>query len=253
MKYSLDICHLYPNLLNTYGDFGNIIALKKRALWRGIDVNVHDISINDSYNYEKYDITFLGGGQDFEQEILQNDFIHIKGDNIKEAVNNGHIFLAICGGYQILGRYYKTNNSTINLLGAIDIYTVAESKRLVGDLAFLCDFLKSDTFDGMVVGFENHSGRTFLGPDVKPLGKVLYGNGNNGTDGQEGAIFKNTFCSYSHGSLLPKNPQFTDYILSLALKRKYKDFDHLSPLDDSIENSAKLYMLNRMKLSSNSL
>ena len=248
MKYCLDICHLYPNLLNTYGDYGNIIALKKRALWRGIQINVHNISINDVYDYKKYDITFLGGGQDFEQEIIQNDFIHQKGDNIKEAINNGYVFLAICGGYQILGKYYKTNTSTINLLGAIDIYTIAETKRLIGNLVFSCDFLKSDSFDGVIVGFENHSGRTFLGPNVKALGKVLYGNGNNGKDHLEGAIFKNTFCSYSHGSLLPKNPAFADHILSLALRRKYENFDKLSPLDDSLENNAKLYMLNRLNV-----
>ncbi len=248
MIYSLDICHLYPNLLNTYGDYGNIIALKQRAFWRGIQVNVHNISINDNYQYEKYDITFLGGGQNFEQEIIQNDLIQNKGSSIKEAINAGYIFLAICGGYQLLGEYYKLENNTIHLLDAINICTIAENNRLVGDLAFYCDFLKSDTFDGIIVGFENHSGRTFLGPHVKPLGKIIYGNGNNGTDGFEGAIFKNTFCSYSHGSLLPKNPEFTDYILSLALQRKYKDSITLSPLDNSLENNAKLYILNKLKL-----
>ena len=107
--------------------------------------------------------------------------------------------------------------------------------------------MKSDKFDGIVVGFENHSGRTFLGPNVKPLGKIIYGNGNNGTDGYEGAIFKNTFCSYSHGSLLPKNPEFTDYLLTVALRKKYKNFLELPPLDNSLENNAKLCVLNKLQ------
>lgn len=244
--YSLNICHLYPNLLNLYGDRGNVIALKKRAEFRNIEVNVHNISIGDAYNYNDYDITFLGGGQDFEQEIIQNDLINQKGTDIKNAIQNDHIFLAICGGYQLLGNYYVTHDGKkIDLLGAIDIWTIGKPNRLIGDFAFCCDILKSDTFDGIVVGFENHAGRTYLGKDVKPLGRIISGNGNNGEDGFEGAIYKNVFCSYSHGSLLPKNPKLTDYILTLALKQKYPDFTKISPLDGTFENEARNCILNR--------
>lgn len=238
--YSLDICHLYPNLLNLYGDRGNVIALKKRANWRNIEVNIHNISIKDNYDPEKYDITFLGGGQDFEQEIIQNDLLTQKGDNIKKAIELGHVFLAICGGYQLLGKYYMTHDGKkIDLLDAINIWTIGEKDRLIGNFCFCCDFLKSDNFDGVVVGFENHAGRTFLGDGVMPLGKIINGNGNNGKDGYEGAIYKNVFCSYSHGSLLPKNPAFTDHLLTLALKKKYSDFDKLAPLDDTFETNAR--------------
>lgn len=238
--YTINICHLYPDLLNLYGDRGNVIALKQRALWRGIDVVVHNISIGQEYDTNKYDITFLGGGQDFEQEIIQNDLLTQKGDAIRDAINSGKVFLAICGGYQLLGKYYTTfDGKQINLLGALDIWTIAQSNRLIGNFAFRCDFLASNSFDGVIVGFENHAGRTFLGSNVSPLGKIIRGHGNNDQDGFEGARFKNTFCSYSHGSLLPKNPKLTDYLLSIAMKNKYPSFNILVPLDDSIEQAAR--------------
>lgn len=244
--YSLDICHLYPNLLNLYGDRGNLIALTRQAQFRGITVNVHNVSIGDDYDPSKYDITFLGGGQDFEQEIIQDDLLNKKGPAIRDAISSDHIFLAICGGYQLLGNYYITHDGKrIDFLGAIDIWTIGKPNRLIGDFAFCCDFLKSDDFDGVVVGFENHSGRTYLGKDVKPLGKIVFGNGNNGEDGFEGAIYKNVFCSYSHGSLLPKNPKLTDHILTLALKKKYPDFTELSPVDTTFEDEARKCIINR--------
>lgn len=246
MIYTLNICHLYPNLLNLYGDRGNVIALKQRAAWRGIDVTIHNISIGQEYDAQKYDITFLGGGQDFEQEIIQKDLLTLKGDSIHNAIHSGKVFLAICGGYQLLGKYYTTHDGKqIDLLGALNIWTVAQSDRLIGNFAFCCDFLTSKSFDGIVVGFENHAGRTFLGSNVKPLGKIIRGYGNNGKDRFEGAIFKNTFCSYSHGSLLPKNPKLTDYLISTALKNKYPSFNILLPLDDSIEENARQSVLNR--------
>lgn len=237
--YELNICHLYSDLLNLYGDRGNIIALKKRAEWRGIDVSVTNISIGQNFVPENYDIIFLGGGQDYEQEIIQNDILRSKGSEIKNAIENNKVFLCICGGYQLLGHYYKTHDGKeIEFLGALDLWTTAGNERMIGNIAFQCDVLKTDNYDGVVVGFENHSGKTYLGKDVKPLGKVLCGYGNNGEDGYEGAVYKNVFCSYSHGSLLPKNPQFTDHLISIALKNKYSDFNSLSKLDDTIENAA---------------
>jgi CobQ-like glutamine amidotransferase family enzyme len=245
--YELNICHLYPDLLNLYGDRGNIIALKRRSEWRGIKVDITNITLGDSFIPENYDIIFLGGGQDYEQTIIQEDLLKQKGNEIKNAIVNDKIFLCICGGYQLLGQYYKTwDGNEIEFLGILDLWTVGGQKRMIGNIVFECDFLKSDTFDGKVVGFENHSGRTYLGVDVKPLGRVLRGNGNNGEDECEGALYKNVHCSYSHGSLLPKNPVFTDHLLSLALKQKYKDFVSLQPLDDIIESRAHDSMLKRI-------
>ncbi len=237
--YEINICHLYPDLLNLYGDRGNISALKRRCEWRGIDVGISDVTLGDSFVPENYDIIFLGGGQDYEQEIIQDDLLKGKGSEIKNAVKNNKIFLCICGGYQLMGNYYKTwDGKEINFLGALNLWTVGGKKRMIGNMVFECDFLKTDTYDGRIVGFENHSGRTYLGPEVKPLGRVIRGSGNNGEDDCEGAVYKNVYCSYSHGSLLPKNPRLTDHLLTLALKQKYKDFVSLQPLDDLIEESA---------------
>lgn len=247
--YELNICHLYPDLLNLYGDRGNIIALKKRAEWRNISVNVTGITLGDSFTPETYDIVFLGGGQDYEQQIIQKDFLEAKGPEIKNAIEQDKIFLCICGGYQLLGKYYRTwDGKDIEFLGALDLWTIGSKDRMIGNIVYECDFLKAgeDDASGKLVGFENHSGRTYLGPGVKPLGKVVKGYGNNGEDGYEGAIYRNVYCSYSHGSLLPKNPIFTDYLLTLALRQKYDDFSALAPLDDYFENLARTNMIKRI-------
>lgn len=245
--YELNICHLYPDLLNLYGDRGNIMALSRRAQWRGISVTISNITLGDAFDAGKYDILFLGGGQDYEQEIIQKDVLEGKGNEIRSAIEDGSVFLCICGGYQLLGRYYKTwDGKEIEFLGALDLWTVGGKKRMIGNIVYECDFLKSESFDGRVVGFENHSGRTFLGTSVKPLGKVVKGNGNNGEDGYEGAVYKNVYCSYSHGSLLPKNPMLADHLISLALKRKYKDFIALQPLNDDFEEQARTTMIRRI-------
>ena len=245
--YQLNICHLYPDLLNLYGDRGNIISLKKRCEWRDIEVTVTDLSLREPYEPEKYDIVFLGGGQDYEQEIIQNDIIKMKADSIKTAIKSNKVFICICGGYQLLGKYYRTwDGKEIELLGALDIWTIGGEKRMIGNLVYECDFLKSANFDGKIVGFENHSGRTYLGDRVSPLGKVIIGNGNNGEDEYEGARYKNVFCSYSHGSLLPKNPAFSDYIINIALKDKYPSFPGLLSIDDTIENLAHDTMIRKL-------
>lgn len=244
--YELTICHLYPDLLNLYGDRGNIMALSKRASWRGIDVNVQNVTMGDKFAPENYDIIFLGGGQDYEQQIIQSDVLTQKGTEIKNAINNSKVFLCICGGYQLLGKYYKTwDGKELEFLGALDLWSIGGEKRMIGNIVYECEELKKDGFDGKIVGFENHSGRTYLGSGVKPLGKVIHGNGNNGEDGYEGAIFKNVYCSYSHGSLLPKNPMLTDHLITLALKEKYKDFGALEPLDDTFENAARESVIKR--------
>lgn len=245
--YTLNICHLYPDLLNLYGDRGNILALLKRAQWRGIEVNISNISLGEDFQPENYDIIFLGGGQDYEQEILQQDVLKKKGQEIINAIKNDKVFLCVCGGYQLLGNYYKTwDGKEINYLGAIDLWTIGGKKRMIGNTAYEFDFLKTDSNDGRIVGFENHSGRTYLGEGVKPLGKVIKGYGNNGEDQTEGAIYKNVFCTYSHGSILPKNPAFTDHLIAIALKQKYSDLVSLMSLNDEFELLAHNSMLKRI-------
>lgn len=245
--YTLNICHLYPDLLNLYGDRGNVIALEKRAKWRGIDVNVINISLGDSFIPEQYDIIFLGGGQDYEQEIIQKDILEQKGTEIKNAVHNGKVFLCICGGYQLMGHYYRTwEGREIKFLGALDLWTIGSKDRMIGNTVYECEILSAYGSNITLVGFENHSGRTYLGSSVAPLAKVIVGFGNNGEDGFEGAIFKNVYCSYSHGSLLPKNPVLTDHLIYTALKQKYNNFGPLQPLDDELEQNAHNIMLRRI-------
>ncbi|MGI6084637.1 MAG: type 1 glutamine amidotransferase [Acetivibrionales bacterium] len=245
--YELCICHLYPDLLNLYGDRGNIIAISRRCQWRDIEVKVDNISIGDPFNYEDYDIIFIGGGQDYEQAIIQDDLMNGKRQKIVEAVENGKVFLGICGGFQLLGKYYRTNDGKeIECLGAINVWTHGGDTRLIGNIIFEINFLKNHHGEKLrVVGFENHAGKTYLGEGVKPLGKVIKGFGNNGEDGFEGAVYKNTFCTYSHGSLLPKNPALTDHLIMLALLNKYPDFQGLTPLDDELENLAHASLIKR--------
>lgn len=235
----LRICHLYPEVLNLYGDRGNINCMQHRLRWRGIDCKVDRVGIGDTADFTQYDLFFIGGGQDFEQEVLLNDLRQGKDKEIRAAIEDGKAFLAICGGYQMLGHYYETHDGVKNeFLGAIDFYTVGGDVRMIGNYAFRLD---ADANPGAqdidVVGFENHSGKTFLGSGVQALGTIIRGGGNNGEDGKEGVRYHNVFGSYSHGPILPKNPKFADYLLSCALERKYGQAS-LSPLDDRIENAA---------------
>lgn len=245
--FDLNICHLYPDLLNTYGDRGNILALQRRAQWHGINTNVTNITINDKFDSEDFDIIFLGGGQDYEQEIIQQDLLEQKGPELKNAVSGMKVFLCICGGYQLMGSYYKTwDGKEIEFLGALDLWSVGGKERMIGNIVFESGIIGGNENPLKIVGFENHSGRTYLGEKVRPLGKVLFGKGNNGTDGFEGAVYNNVYCSYSHGSLLPKNPLLTDHLLSTALKQKYSDFESLGRLDDTIENAARTSVIQRI-------
>lgn len=241
----LSICHLYPDLLNLYGDRGNIIAMKKRLQWRGISMTLTDVSVGTDFNPSEYDLVFIGGGQDFEQEILLSDLKKEKAKRICYSVDSGTVFLAICGGYQLLGTHYKTwDGLQYDFTGALDIYTIGHKTRMIGDFMFNC-ILDSDRTT-IVTGFENHSGRTYLGNEVKVLGEIISGNGNNGEDGGAGARYKNVFCSYSHGPLLPKNPVLCDYILETALINKYGSYK-LSPLDNTMEEKAGLFIFDRLK------
>lgn len=240
----LKICHLYPDLLNLYGDRGNIISLKKRLEWRGIGMDLTEISIGDKFSASDYDIVFIGGGQDFEQEVLLADLDDEKKKNICSAVSNGVTFLAICGGYQLLGTHYKSwDGVQFDFTGALDIHTIGDKKRMIGDFMFSCS---DNKIGGLIVsGFENHSGKTYLGENVRPLGRILSGFGNNGEDRTAGARFNNAFCTYSHGPVLPKNPKLSDYILETALIHKYGDY-RLKKLDDTIETNASDLIIERL-------
>ena len=238
----LKICHLYPDLLNLYGDRGNTVCMEKRLQWRGIDCRFTEVKYGDNDPLSDYDLIFIGGGQDFEQKLLMEDLQRGKGSNIKAAAEDGKTFLAICGGYQLLGHYYQMSDGTkCEYIGAIDVFTVAGEKRMIGNTACISEEA------GTIVGFENHAGKTFLSGAVKSLGTVLKGSGNNGEDGCEGARYKNVFATYYHGPVLPKNPELCDLILKTALGRKYGIFE-LRPLDDSAENAAKEGLLRSWKL-----
>ena len=231
----LKICHMYPDVLNLYGDRGNVICMTKRLRWRGIDASVTKLPIGDSHSLAGFDLVFIGGGQDFEQQVLLSDLHRGKDREIKAAVEDGVTFLTICGGYQMLGSYYETfDGKRCDFIGALDLYTKGSVKRMIGNYKFQCS---PSAGGSVVVGFENHSGKTWLGSSLEPLGKVLSGFGNNGEDGTEGAHYKNVFGTYSHGPLLPKNPELCDLILKTALERKYGSAE-LLPLDDSFERLA---------------
>ncbi len=228
----LRICHMYPDVLNLYGDRGDILCMSQRLKWRGLGVEVTRLPIGQTARLASYDLVFIGGGQDFEQQVLLEDLHRGKDREIRAAVEDGMPFLAICGGYQMLGNYYETyDGQRCDFIGAIDIYTVGSKKRMIGNYKFQCS---PEAGGSLVVGFENHSGKTRLGSSVRPLGKVLSGYGNNGEDGTEGAHYKNVFGTYSHGPLLPKNPAFCDHLLLTALTRKYGAAE-LEPLDDTAE------------------
>lgn len=240
----LNICHLYPDILNLYGDRGNIITMKRRLEGRGIKVNIDECSIGQPLNADKYDIFFIGGGQDFEQEVLLRDLSSGKAQDIRTAVEEEKTFLAICGGYQMLGEYYKTwDGVQLDFIGAIGVHTIGAKERMIGNYMFRTTPESGDT---VVVGFENHSGKTYLREQVAPLGMMLSGNGNNGEDKTEGARYKNVFGTYSHGSLLPKNPVLCDFILQTALNHRYDGAEPLAPLDDTLELNAHRYMQERL-------
>ena len=254
----LKICHLYPDVLNLYGDRGNIQCLQRRLAWRGIDCQVDFMGIGDYKSLSGYDLFFIGGGQDFDQEILLEDLRLRKGAEIRAALEDGKTFLCICGGYQMMGHYYETvDGKKCEFLGAIDFYTVGGKERMIGNYAFR---LGEESGGSIVVGFENHSGRTFLGSGVHPLGRILKterkislpgkkarqtGYGNNGVDRTEGARYRNAFCTYSHGPVLPKNPAFADVLLETALQRKYGSCS-LEPLPDGFEGLAHDSVLKRV-------
>lgn len=239
----LHVGHIYPAQMNIYGDRGNIISLTQRCTWRGIDIHVTAIHPGATVAWQHFDLCFFGGGQDSGQALIANDFVQRHGANVRAAVADGMVLLAICGGYQLLGNYFLTHTGEkLPGVGALDVHTVGGSVRLIGNLAVQVDIPLTPT---TLIGFENHSGRTYVGSGAQPLGRVLAGSGNNGEDGSEGAWVHNAFGCYLHGSLLPKNPHFADYLIHTALVRRYGSAD-LAPLDDHIAFHAHHTMLARV-------
>ena len=240
----LKICHLYPDVLNLYGDGGNIRCLTQRLNWRGLGVEVTKMPIGSKESLTGCDLVFIGGGQDFEQQVLLEDLHRGRDRELIAAIEDGVCVLAICGGYQMLGAYYETHDGKrCDFVGALDLWTVGAKTRMIGNYMYRV----SEELGGFtVVGFENHSGKTRLGPGVQPLGQVLAGFGNNGEDGTEGAVYKNVFGTYSHGPLLPKNPAFADLLIRRALERKYGSAE-LALLDDAAELLAHDEMCRRLE------
>lgn len=235
-EMTLRICHLYPELMNIYGDRGNIIALRKRCEWRGLALEVTGLSIGREVDPDAYDFYFIGGGQDREQILVASDLVNMKGAALRQAAAEGAGFLGICGGYQLLGKYFLTyTGETLPGIGIFDAWTEGAEKRFIGNMVI--EWEPAAGGKQTLVGFENHSGHTYLGPDMKPLGRVIKGFGNNGEDGTEGCCAGNAIGTYLHGSLLPKNPRLADEIILAALKRRY-GMDSLPPLDDTLEERA---------------
>lgn len=243
----LNICHLYPDLLDLYGDRGNILALAARCRWRGIEPVIQKASLGEDLDFMGMDILFLGGGSDREQGLLVQDLMR-RENELRSAIENGLVVLSICGGYQMLGKFYQmVGGEKIQGLGILDVWTIAGAKRLIGNVVVELDgrVLNVDSKFRTLVGFENHSGKTYLGEGVMPLGKVLFGNGNNGEDSEEGVRYRNVFGTYLHGPLLPKNPQFADLLLELAILRR-GPCTPLVELDDSLEELAHEAMVKKL-------
>ena len=232
----LRIAHLYPRLMNVYGDRGNIVCLTRRCRARDIEVEVTELGPGDRFDPAAHDLIFIGGAQDREQQRVAQDLRSVKGAALREAVEAGVVALTVCGGYQLFGRFYReSSGAELEGLAIFDLWTEhpgVNAPRLIGNVvAELPD-------GGTLVGFENHGGRTYLGAGAQPLARVRSGFGNNGKDGTEGARYQNAFGTYLHGSLLPKNPRFADHLIELALRRAHGDSVRLAPIDDRVEEAA---------------
>ncbi len=228
----INLACLYPGLLNIYGDRGNILAFSQRCLWRDIEVKIHEIGIGDKINPEYYDFYFIGGGQD-QQQIAVSQELQKQKQLYTEAAENEAVFLGICGGYQLFGHYYRPHKGDeLRGISILDAYTVAGHDRYIGNVTIKTHMPVGNP--DTLVGFENHSGLTYLEPGTEPIGQVIVGNGNNGKDKQEGARKRNVFGTYLHGSFLPKNPHFTDYLIKLCLKRRYGQAE-LAEIDSGME------------------
>lgn len=234
---TLTVAWLYGARMNIYGDRGNVLALANRAKWRGIEARVIEIDLGEPIPAD-VDIFFFGGGQDQSQQAVAHDLQGAKGESIRSAVEDGAALLSICGGYQLLGHEYRPHGADpLPGIGLFDVTSKASRERFIGNVVV-------DSKWGPLVGFENHSGLTFLGDGVVPLGTVRVGRGNNGQDGTEGAVYRNAIGCYLHGSLLPRNPVLADWLIEAGLVHRYGEAE-LTPLDDRIERSAHANAVSR--------
>ena len=236
----LTVHHLYSDMMNLYGDRGNVISIKKRCEWRGIPVDVVDVGLGEKVEPTGRDLFLFGGGQDREQALLAEDLAGSKGADLRAIVENGGVVLGVCGGYQLMGHSYETpEGEKLPGVGIFDLHTEPrkpDEERLIGNVLVRVEAPETgETRE--IVGFENHGGRTYLGDGLEPLGGIVVGHGNNGEDGTEGARRLNAYGTYLHGSLLPKNPWLTDQLILNALRRVDDGFE-LEPLDDAAEHSA---------------
>jgi lipid II isoglutaminyl synthase (glutamine-hydrolysing) len=253
IRYTLIIAWLYPDLMSTYGDRGNIIVLSKRCEWRGIKVELKRITVETEPNELKdADIIFMGGAQDTQQEIVNEDLFKNKGKILSEKINAGIPGLFICGAYQFLGKYYKTAEGKILPgLGLLPVYTEnpgEDHPRLIENIVTEAKNGKWKMENGkcVIVGFENHGGRTYLDEGAKPFAKVIHGFGNNGKDKTEGIFYQNAIGTYLHGPILPKNPEIADWLITKALETKYKKEVELEPIDDILAKKAKEGIMKRL-------
>jgi len=243
VKLDLNIAYLYYNILNVYGDRGNILILQKIIKDNNIRCNVSYISIDDDFNHLKYDIVFMGGGQDNDQMVAAKDLIENKKHSLQTYIEDGGCGLYICGAFQLLGKkYISAIGDEIEGTGILDIYTEKGENRFRGDI-----IIQSSIFDSTLVGFENHSGRTFI-EKYRSLGYVKYGKGNNGSDNTEGLMYKNTICTYMHGCFLSKNPEIIRFIIERALKRKY-NCEYTLYINEYLLNLAKYRIIKKHTLS----
>lgn len=242
----LRIGHLYPDLLNLYGDRGNIMTLARRAEWRGIAVEVAEVRLGDPLTPEAHDLFFIGGGEDRQQVLAAADLRAGRGAALRDAVENGAVLLAVCGGYQLMGHaYVPAEGDPLPGLGLLDLETRHPGKRhrrLIGNIIIRWEARAGAA--RTLVGFENHGGRTVLGPAARPLGRVERGWGNNGEDRTEGAVYREAYGTYLHGPFLPKNPWFADHLIAAALRRTHGEVT-LVPLDDRLEREAHAVALRR--------
>ncbi len=231
---TLRVCALYPDLMNIYADRGNLLLLERRCAWRGIGFRVTAAGLGDGIDPDAHDLYYLGGGQDRDQVLCAQDLVDVKREALHAAVDRGAALLAVCGGYQLLGHSYELGERSIPGLGLVDLTTVrAEGPRLIGNVAIEVEL---PGLDGprVLAGFENHGGRTTLGPGEQPLGRVLRGHGNDGHSGMEGVQRGHVIGTYMHGPLLPKNAWFADWLVQAALALDVP----LAPLDDELEAAA---------------
>ena len=232
MTPTLRVCALYPDLMNIYADRGNIAVLRARCEWRGLGFELSASGIGEQLDPQPADLFYMGGGQDRDQVAVARDMVATKRDGLHAAAERDAVVLAVCGGYQLLGHSYQLGDEELPGVGLVDLTTTrGTGPRLIGNCAIEADL---GTGKRVIAGFENHGGRTHLGPDEKPLGRVLRGHGNNGADGFEGVLRGNVIGTYLHGPLLPKNVWLADRLVELALGIE------LDPLDDAMEDAAHL-------------